>query len=43
LGLDAEKLFQASDSYHFFAPLGDALETGPTDNNVRDLRLLMAF
>lgn len=43
LGLGAEKLFQASDSYHFFAPLGDALETGLTDNNVRDLRLLMAF
>ena len=42
-GLDAEKLFQASDSYHFFQPLGDALEPGLTDNNVRDLRLFMAF
>ena len=33
---------QNSDSYNFFAALGDALMTGPTGNNVRDLRILLA-
>jgi hydroxypyruvate reductase len=30
------------DSYRLFRALGDALETGPTGNNLRDLRILMA-
>jgi glycerate 2-kinase len=31
-----------SDSFTFFYALGDALITGPTGNNVRDLRMLLA-
>lgn len=38
-----EYYFQRSDSYNFFRTLGDALETGPTENNVRDIRLLTAW
>lgn len=42
-GLNAEKSLQASDAYHFFRALGETVETGFTENNVRDLRLLMSF
>ena len=31
------------DAYPFFSSLGDALETGPTGNNLRDLRILLAY
>jgi len=31
-----------SDSYNFFHKLGDAVKTGPTGNNLRDLRILLA-
>jgi hydroxypyruvate reductase len=31
------------DAYPFFAKLKDAIETGPTGNNVRDLRVLIAY
>ena len=41
-GMDPVAFFRRSDSYTFFAALGDALVTGPTGNNVRDLRLLVA-
>jgi hydroxypyruvate reductase len=40
-GLDAADFFQRSDAYHFFAKLGDAIVTGPTGNNLRDLRILL--
>jgi glycerate 2-kinase len=30
-------------AYPFFAKLGDAIETGPTGNNIRDLRILLAY
>lgn len=40
--ISAEALLQNSDSYNFFLPLGDALITGPTGNNVRDIRILLA-
>ena len=43
MDLDTERLFMDSNSYNFFSPLGDALEPGLTENNVRDLRLLIAF
>jgi len=43
LGLDAEKYLEGSDSYHFFHALGDTIETGYTDNNVRDVRLWFDF
>ncbi|HEV2500956.1 MAG TPA: MOFRL family protein, partial [Terriglobia bacterium] len=42
-GLDAESALSQSDAYHFFRALGETIETGFTDNNVRDLRLLMSF
>ena len=42
LGLDFADFQQRSDSYSFFALLGDAILTGPTGNNLRDLRILFA-
>ncbi|PYV18544.1 MAG: hypothetical protein DMG21_04540 [Acidobacteria bacterium] len=42
-GLDHERYLAESDSYHFFSTLGDAIEIGFTDNNVRDVRLWMHF
>jgi glycerate 2-kinase len=33
---------QRSDAYRFFNHLGDAVITGPTGNNLRDLRILIA-
>jgi hydroxypyruvate reductase len=42
-GIDALDFYQRSDSYSFFAALGDTIVTGPTGNNVRDLRLLMSY
>ena len=33
--------FRRSDSYTFFQKLGDAVVTGPTGNNLRDLRILL--
>jgi len=41
-GLDPADYFRRSDSYNFFRALGDAIETGPTGNNLRDLRILLA-
>jgi glycerate 2-kinase len=41
-GISAEGRLINSDSYRFFEPLGDAIITGPTGNNVRDLRILTA-
>jgi len=41
-GLDPGDAFQRSDAYNFFARLGDAIVTGPTGNNLRDLRILLA-
>ncbi|MGA8213505.1 MAG: DUF4147 domain-containing protein [Candidatus Sulfotelmatobacter sp.] len=41
--LDAEKALEKFDAYPFFRTLGDAIETGPTGNNLRDLRILLAY
>ena len=41
LGLDAESFLARSDSYGFFDQLGDAIVTGPTGTNVRDLRIML--
>lgn len=41
MGLDAEGYLRENDSYHFFAPLGDLVRTGPTCTNVMDLRLVL--
>ncbi|HKV04933.1 MAG TPA: DUF4147 domain-containing protein [Candidatus Acidoferrales bacterium] len=40
-GLDPGDFLRRSDAYNFFARLGDAIVTGPTGNNVRDLRILL--
>jgi hydroxypyruvate reductase len=42
MGLSAERSLEQSDSYSFFAALGEAITTGPTGTNVRDLRILLA-
>ncbi|HLV86147.1 MAG TPA: DUF4147 domain-containing protein [Candidatus Sulfotelmatobacter sp.] len=42
-GLDARAALEKFDAYPLFRALGDAVETGPTGNNVRDLRILLAF
>ena len=41
-GLDARKFLDESDAYTLFDQLGDAVITGPTGTNVRDLRILLA-
>jgi hydroxypyruvate reductase len=41
-GLDPRDAFQDSDAYTFFNRLGDAVITGPTGNNLRDFRILIA-
>lgn len=41
-GMDPGDFFQRSDAYTFFSRLGDAVVTGPTGNNLRDLRVLLA-
>ena len=43
LGLDPERFLREGNSYRFFEKLGDAVLTGPTGTNVRDLRILMAY
>jgi glycerate 2-kinase len=42
-GLDARTALGSFDAYPFFSALGDAIETGPTGNNLRDLRILLAY
>ncbi|MGB9335063.1 MAG: DUF4147 domain-containing protein [Candidatus Acidiferrales bacterium] len=40
--LHPDDFYQRSDSHTFFAKLNDAIITGPTGNNLRDLRILFA-
>lgn len=42
LGLDPEHSLQAFDTYPLLASLGDAIVTGPSGNNLRDLRILLS-
>jgi glycerate 2-kinase len=42
VGLDPRDAFQHSDAYTFFNRWDDAIITGPTGNNLRDLRVLVA-
>jgi glycerate 2-kinase len=42
IGLNARYMFRESDSYSYFARLGDTIVTGPTGTNLRDLRILLA-
>jgi glycerate-2-kinase len=41
-GLDAQMFLDESDAYTLFERLGDAIITGPTGTNVRDVRILLA-
>ena len=43
LGLNASQALTRFDAFPFFDRLGDAIVTGPTGNNLRDLRVLMAW
>ncbi|MBI4444131.1 MAG: DUF4147 domain-containing protein [Acidobacteria bacterium] len=43
LSLDPQHYLRRSDSYRFFERLGDAIMTGPTGTNVRDVRILLAY
>jgi hydroxypyruvate reductase len=43
LGLDAQRCLADNDSYTFFERLGDLIQTGPTNTNVNDLILLVAY
>ncbi len=42
VSMNPHTFFQESDSHTFFARLDDAIVTGPTGNNLRDLRVLIA-
>jgi len=42
-GQDARNALAKFDAYPFFKALGDAIEIGPTGNNLRDLRVLLAY
>lgn len=42
LGLGARDAFKQSGAFTFFSKLDDAVVTGPTGNNLRDLRILLA-
>ena len=42
LGLDLETALAAFDAYPLFAAIGDDVITGPTGNNLRDLRILLS-
>lgn len=43
LALDAAAALRSFDAEPFFRSLGDAIVTGPTGNNLRDLRVLIAW
>jgi glycerate 2-kinase len=42
VGMDPADAFRRSDAHTFFAKLDDLIVTGPTGNNLRDLRVLIA-
>jgi hydroxypyruvate reductase len=42
IGLDPTSFLNRSDAYSFFVALGDAITTGATGTNVRDLRILLS-
>ena len=43
VGLDVQAHFDDFNSFPLFEKLGDTIQTGPTGNNVRDLRILVAY
>ncbi|MGA2644045.1 MAG: DUF4147 domain-containing protein [Candidatus Sulfotelmatobacter sp.] len=42
-GRDDRMALEKFDAYPFFKTIGDAIEIGPTGNNLRDLRILLAY
>jgi hydroxypyruvate reductase len=42
-GFHAHAVLEKFDAFPFFHALGDAIEIGPTGNNLRDLRVLLAY
>jgi hydroxypyruvate reductase len=42
IGLDPTEAFRRSDAFTFFSRFEDVIVTGPTGNNLRDLRILIA-
>jgi glycerate 2-kinase len=42
-GWDVRAALERFDAYPLFSAIGDSLETGPTGNNLRDLRILIAW
>jgi len=42
-GMDLGVHLASFNAYPFFDSLGDAITTGPTGNNLRDLRVLLAY
>jgi len=42
-GLNPQVALAKFDAFPFFEALGDAVMTGPTGNNLRDLRILLAY
>jgi len=42
-GFDPRSALEKFDAYPLFRALGDAIEVGPTGNNLRDLRILLAY
>ena len=42
-GLNAEQALKTFNSTPLFQSLGDVIMTGPTGNNLRDLRVLLAY
>ncbi|HOW81930.1 MAG TPA: glycerate kinase [Spirochaetota bacterium] len=43
LGLSVRDYLDRNDSYHFFERLGDLIITGPTNTNVMDIRVILAW
>lgn len=43
VGVSAEAALSAFNGYPVFEALGDAIVTGPTGNNIRDLRILLGY
>ncbi len=41
--LDVAAALEKFDAHPFFSALGDVIVTGPTGNNLRDLRILLAY
>ena len=42
-GLDLQAALERFEAYPFFKSLGDAIEIGPTGNNLRDLRIVLVW